>query len=75
MINKGLLIGSPFVLSVNLKRFPTRSFFTLGNDAVCSALSRKRIKNLILDRKLQRVIPASLSATWDLMAKRTEGLS
>ena len=34
------------------ERFPTRSFFTLGNDVVWSALSKKRLNNLILPRKI-----------------------
>ncbi len=34
------------------ERFPTRSFFTLGNDVVWFSLSKKRTKNLILRKKL-----------------------
>ncbi len=44
---EALLLESEFK-----ERFPTRSFFTLGNYAVLSALSKKRLKNLILLRKL-----------------------
>lgn len=51
MNNKGLPIGSPFVLRMKLnERFPTRSFFTLGNDAIWIALNKKRRNNLILHR-------------------------
>ena len=34
------------------ERFPTRSFFALGNEAVWFALSKKRLKNLNLSKKL-----------------------
>ncbi|CAH1542861.1 hypothetical protein VHARVF571_530076 [Vibrio harveyi] len=33
------------------ERFPTRSFFTLGNDAIWIALNKKRRNSLILRRK------------------------